>query len=132
MISDGDVLRELRIISKILLFANSAAVEKELEKVAPTEERKKVWVLIDGKRMPKDIATDGKVGERTVNYFLIAASAVDIVEYTKGKPPRRSLDYVPPAWVELVKLPESNEGKSEEHDQTTMNHQGAQASQGAK
>ena len=132
MMSDGEVLRELRTISKIMLFANSAAVEKELEKVASTEERKKVWVLIDGRRMPKDIATDGKVGERTVNRFLIDASAADIVEYTKGKPPRRSLNYVPPAWVELVKLPDSIEGESASPAQTTMYHQGAQASQESK
>jgi hypothetical protein len=130
--SDEEALRELRTISKILLFANSAAVEKELEKVAPTEERKKVWVLIYGKRMPKDIATDGKVGERTVNYFLIDASAADIVEYTKGKPPRRSLNYVPPAWIELVKLPESNEGESAGPTQTTMDHQEEQASRESK
>lgn len=107
MMSDSDILRELRKISKIPLLANSTSVERELEKVVSTEDKKRMWVLIDGKRMPKDIANDGKVSERAVNYFLTAASAAEVVDYTKGKPPRRTLDYIPPAWIELAKLPES-------------------------
>lgn len=118
--SDNDVLKELRTITRVLLFANSTPVEKELEKIASTDERKKIWVLIDGRRLPKDIANDGKVGERTVNYFLSAASAARIVEYSKGKPPVRTLDYVPPSWIELLQLQDQDNGTKGGQSQTTI------------
>jgi hypothetical protein len=49
-------LHELKKISKILLLAFAPAIEKELSKVITSKARKKMWILIDGKRMPKDIA----------------------------------------------------------------------------
>ena len=103
---DGDTLRELRKITRILSLANADAIERELTKIVSTDERRRMWVLIDGQRMPKDIAIDGKVSERAVNYFLNAAITAEIIEHSRGKPPRRVLDYVPVSWIELVKLPE--------------------------
>lgn len=128
MMSDSEVLKELRNISKLLLLANSASVQKELDKVASTDDKKKMWVLMDGKRMPKDIANDAKVGERSVNYFLAAATAAEIVEYTKGKPPHRSVNYVPPSWIELVKLPESNDENIVVTNQSILDNQKGQVS----
>ncbi|MCW4004983.1 MAG: LacI family DNA-binding transcriptional regulator [Candidatus Bathyarchaeota archaeon] len=99
---DNLVLNELRKISKILLLSNSAQIDNELEKVADNEARKKMWVLIDGKRMPKDFATEVGVSLMTVSRFLDSASAADLVAYTPKKPPVKTLDYVPPSWLNLV------------------------------
>ena len=54
--------------------------------------------------MPKDIATAAKVTPQAVSYFLSAAKAAELVEYDPRDPPRRILDYVPPAWLELIEL----------------------------
>lgn len=99
---DNPVLNELRKISKILLLANSAQLDKELEKVADNDTRKKIWVLIDGKRMPKDIAKQVGVSLMTVSRFLDSASAADLVSYTQREPPSKILDYVPASWLSLV------------------------------
>ncbi len=96
------MLRELKKMSKILLLANAAVVEKELSKIASSNVRKKMWVLIDGKRMPKDIAKEADVTQMAVSYFLTAAAAAEFIEYRKGEPPSRILDYVPPEWIDLV------------------------------
>jgi hypothetical protein len=104
-------IRELRKISKILILANAVVVEKELSKLASTNERKKMWVLIDGKRMPGEIAKETGVTAMAVSIFLNAGVAADLVEYRKGEPPRRILDYVPPSWIELAKLPVSEEAE---------------------
>jgi hypothetical protein len=109
--SSEATLRELRKISRILILANAASVEKELSKIATTNDRKKMWVLMDGKRMPGDIAKEAGVTAMTVSYFLNAGVAAELVEYKRGEPPRRILDYVPPAWIELVKLPVSGEAE---------------------
>lgn len=100
----GDAsLRELKKISKILLLANATLVEKELSKIAASIDRKKMWVLMDGNRMPGAIAKEAGVTPMAVSYFLNAGVAGELVEYKRGEPPRRILDYVPPAWTELVK-----------------------------
>jgi len=109
--STDAMLRELRKISKILILTNAGAVEKELSKLASTNDRKKMWVLMDGKRMPGDIAKETGVTAMAVSVFLNAGVAADLIEYTRGEPPRRILDYVPPSWIELVKLPISEEAE---------------------
>jgi len=109
--STDEMLRELRRVSKVLILANAEAVEKELSKIASTDDRKKMWVLMDGKRMPADIAKEVGVTAVAVSYFLNAGVAAELVEYKRGQPPRRALDYVPPTWIELVKLPISEEAE---------------------
>lgn len=107
--STDAMLRELRKISKTLILVNSGVVERELSKIASTNDRKKLWVLMNGKRMPADIAKEAGVTAMTVSYFLNAGIAAELVEYKRGEPPRRILDYVPPNWIELVKLPSVGE-----------------------
>jgi len=107
--SNDTMFRELRKISRILILANAPAVEKELSKIATTEERKKIWVLMDGKRMPGDLAKEAGVTAMAVSRFLNAGEAAGLIEYKRGEPPRRALDYVPPAWTELVTIPAPEE-----------------------
>lgn len=99
---------------KVLLLANANYIEKEISKIATTNERKKIWVLIDGKRMPKDIAKETSVTQMAISYFLNAGVVAGLIEYIKNEPPRRIIDYVPAAWIDLVRLPslEPNEEKT--------------------
>lgn len=94
-------LSELRKISKILLLANAKAVEEEIGNLANTEERKIVWVLMDGKLKVPEIIAKGKVSAATVSRFLTAGVASDLIEYEKGSAPKRILDYVPPDWLKI-------------------------------
>jgi len=55
--------------------------------------------------MPQDLAKETGVTAMAVSKFLASGAATEIIEYNKGEPPRRILDYVPPSWIELVKLP---------------------------
>ena len=113
MAEQNESLAELRRISKILLLTNSAVIEKELSKLATSDDRKRMWVLIDGLRMPKDIATQLKVTERAVRYFLDGLTAAGFVENVRGEPPKKTLDYVPPSWIELIQAEEKEEGSAE-------------------
>jgi len=112
----SDELTELRKISKILILANAKAIEDELSKYATTDERKKVWVLIDGKRMSKDIAEAAGIKRRAVDLFLKILANAELIENPRGKPPKRLLDYVPSSWLELIKIevPKKEEQKLEE------------------
>ena len=107
---DKLILKELRKISKLLTLIHGDAIERELEKIANTEKRKVMWVLIDGHRMSRDIARIVKVTEDAVNKFLRKMARAGFVENPRGKPPKRIIDYVPPSWVELVEKFEESEG----------------------
>jgi hypothetical protein len=108
-----DELAELRKISKILLLTNASVIESELGKIATSDDRKRMWVLVDGVRMPKDIANKLQVTERAVRYFLDAMTTGGFVENVRGEPPKRILDYVPPSWIELAQAEEKEEGEAE-------------------
>jgi hypothetical protein len=110
--SQEDVFRELRKISKVLTLSNAPAIEKELNKIASTKERKRMWIYLDGKRMQKDIADKAKVTPQAVGQFLNAGVPLELIEYEKGKPPRRLLDYVPPEWLTLTEIPSEAEGSA--------------------
>jgi hypothetical protein len=99
---DDAKLLELRRISRILLFANADTIEAELSKIANSNGRKKMWVLIDGRRTTKDISLGAGVTTRAVTYFLEDASTAGLAEYTPHRPPSRILDYVPPSWIALL------------------------------
>lgn len=113
-------LRELRKISKILILANASVVEEELLKIATSDVRKKMWVLIEGKRLAKDIAKEIGVTKMAVSHFLSAAVAAGLIEYAPRQPPRKILDYVPPSWIELVKLPIVEEEEKSKQEQAKL------------
>jgi hypothetical protein len=101
---DDEILRELKKISKILLLSNAPLIEKELERIASTIDRKKMWLLIDGIRTPKDIADQTGVSTRAVQYFLSAAQVAEFIGRSKTSVPYKLLDYVPPSWLELSEI----------------------------
>jgi len=108
----SDELKELQKITKILTFAHAKAVEDEISKYATTDERKKVWVLIDGKNMTKDmVRLIGKVKTRAVDTFLKELEKAGLIENPRKKPPRKLIDYVPPVWIAL--LEETKDKKKE-------------------
>jgi predicted transcriptional regulator len=105
MTVDEEILSELRKISKILVFSNYKTIETELSKVVTTNDRKKMWVLIDGECTPKDMAEKIGVTPAAVRYFLRDAKTAGLVDYGESDAPRRILDYVPPEWVALTYPP---------------------------
>jgi hypothetical protein len=102
----SDELAELKKISKILLLANARTIEIELLKYATTDERKKVWVLIDGKRSVEDLIKYSGMKRRTVYDFLKILENSELIECTHGEAPKKLIDFVPASWADLVKIDE--------------------------
>jgi hypothetical protein len=103
--SQEEVFRELRKISKVLTLTNSIVIEKELAKLASSKERRQMWICTDGLGDRIQIANAVRVTPQAVGQFLKAGVALDLIEYETGKPPRRLLDYVPPEWLSLIEMP---------------------------
>jgi hypothetical protein len=102
----SDELAELKKISKILIMVNAKVLENELSGYANTNERKKVWVLINGIRAPNEIALLAGIKQTAVYQFLKILENADLIENPWGKPPKRLLDFVPASWLGLVKIEE--------------------------
>lgn len=105
----SEELAELKKISKILILANTKTLENELSKYVTTDDRKRVWALINGERMPKEIAQSLGISKRSVERLLKILETAELIENPWGKPPKKILDYTPPSWVELVEVEASKE-----------------------
>jgi hypothetical protein len=109
-------LAELKKISKILTLAHAKTIEDELSKYATTDERKRIWILIDGTRMSKDIALSAGIKRRAVDLFLKALETAELIENARGKPPKRILDYIPASWLDLLKLDVTSQKEESESE----------------
>jgi len=103
----SDELIELKKISKTLTLANAEAIENELSKYATTDERKRLWVLIDGQKKAKELAQSLGLTEKAVYNFLKVLEIAELVDNPWGKAPKKLLDFVPASWVELTKVEET-------------------------
>lgn len=119
MATDEDILKELKKISKIITLSSGPALEKELTKYATTNERKIIWILIDGKNSVEDIAKIICKTKSAVDIFLKILERVELIEGRKyGVPPTRNLDYVPSDWIQLIPK-QSEEPQSEKENKQT-------------
>ena len=126
MANEEEILKELRKMSKILIMSNGANLEAEIEKYATSNDRKKIWVLIDGKKQSDEIAKNIGLTKRAVDIFLKILEDASLVERQYNKPPTRILDYVPAKWIEMVqtetkateKSQHQTEPLTQEKDQT--------------
>ena len=58
-----------------------------------------MWILLDGLRMPSDIAKEVRVSTMAVSNFLAVVSDARLVDYEQGKPPRKLIEHVPAEWL---------------------------------
>lgn len=115
------ILNELRKMSKILILSNGSKLEEELGRYATSDERKKMWVLIDGKRKTADIAKDVGTTTRSVERFLkILEDAELITERRYGEPPVKMIAYVPASWLEIETQTKLNPQPSTETSQVMV------------
>src|SRR5271157_3527389 len=95
----SEELLELKRISRLLTLVNGEALENELSKYATTNERKKAWILIDGKRTTEEIGQAAGMKLRTIQEFLKILNDASLIE---SRPPKRIIDYVPASWLDLL------------------------------
>jgi hypothetical protein len=116
MTNDDETLKELKKISKILAMAHGEQLEKELSKIASTDDRKRIWVLMNGELTPEEISRQTNITIGTIKNYLTILKKAELIENPYGKPPKKLIEYIPPRWVELLKLPEEKtEEKTRAH-----------------
>ncbi len=102
MTNEEEILKELRKMSKILIMSNGTNLEKELAKYATNDDRKRIWVLIDGNRQADEILKATGLTKTPVYNFLKILEDSNLIERQHGKPPKRLLEFVPAEWADLI------------------------------
>lgn len=92
----------LSIIRKLSELQLRGIIKAELEKVASTSERKKIWALSDGTLSTGEIAKKVGVSRRAVQYFVQEAERSELLRMDKRGFPYRNIDWIPPEWLEEI------------------------------
>lgn len=120
----GEELTQLRKISstlesieRILEIQARPVIKAEIENLASTSERRKMWILCDGSRETEEAAKIVGTSARAVRYFASDGRRTGLISAESEGYPRRTIDFVPGDWkepeaVEEV-LPEPEEESAE-------------------
>jgi predicted ArsR family transcriptional regulator len=92
------IYEELIKIRELLERLARKELKEDLEKVATTKERRKIWALCDGMTSTSEIATKAGVSQRAVQIFLNELQARDLITFEKRGYPKRKYDYIPSDW----------------------------------
>jgi len=133
MSMNEEILNELKKLNRLIILSNGKNIENELEKHATNNDRKKMWVLIDGKNQADDIVRISGLKKSAVYNFLKQLEGADFIERAHGYPPTRKIDYVPAAWIELLpqeSISEQNESEGVTPVQESKKEEEAQSDAG--
>lgn len=89
---------ELIKIRELLELLVRDQIKKELNSVATTDERKKIWALCDGLTSTADISEKVGVSQRTVQLFISQLEEKDLIVIERRGHPKRRIDYIPSEW----------------------------------
>jgi len=95
---DQRVFEELLTVRRLLEFLVRDSVGRELEKTVKTQERRRIWGLMDGLRSTEELARETGVSQRAVQLFVKDLLRVDLVTMDRRGYPKRKFDYVPATW----------------------------------
>jgi hypothetical protein len=92
------IFEELVKIRDLLERIAREDLKRELEEVATTTERRKVWSLLDGVSGTDEIALKAGVSQRAVQIFVKDLMDADLITLEKRGYPKRKFDFVPSNW----------------------------------
>ena len=92
------LLDELSKIRQLVEMLARGALKEELERVATTAERRRIWALCNGVLSTEEIARKANVSQRTVQRFVKDLWEADLIIIERRGYPKRRFDYIPSDW----------------------------------
>ena len=92
------VYEELTTVRHLLEILLRSYLKKDIETIATTTERRKVYTLIDGFSGTEEIAQKAGVTQRTVQLIIKDLLDAGLVMMERRGYPKRIFDYVPHEW----------------------------------
>jgi len=90
-----DELVKVRHLLEILVRDE---LKKAVESIATTNERRKIYALLDGLSSTEEIAQRAGISQRAVQLLVKDLLDAGLVSLEKRGYPRRTFDYVPSEW----------------------------------
>lgn len=92
------LLDEIVGIKELLVLSLRDEIKNELNSIATTEDRQKIWALCDGLTSTADIAKKVGVSQRAVQLFISQLEERDLIITEQWGRPKRRVDYIPSEW----------------------------------
>lgn len=112
-----DIREELKVLRRLTEIQLRGAFKEELEKIASSPQRKKMWALADGTRSTTDVAKMIGTTQRAVQYFVQEAERNSFMRSDRRGFPMRLIDWIPPDWESIQKEKSINLETRKEQDQ---------------
>jgi DNA-binding transcriptional ArsR family regulator len=93
-----EIYDELRTVRKLLEILVRSDLKKEIESMATTSERRKIYALLDGFSTTEEIAQKAGVTQRAVQIMIKDLADAGLISAQKRGRPKRIFDYIPPEW----------------------------------
>ncbi len=94
-----NIYDEIVKLRQLLEMTVKDKLEKELEKILTTKERKMVWALSDGFTDTKTIAKKAGISQRAVQRTAKDLQNADLIVIERRGYPKRKFDHVPSEWT---------------------------------
>ena len=92
------LIDEVSQIRQLVELLAKDMLKQEIESVATTTERKRIWALCDGSLNTDELAQKTNMSQRAVQVFVKQLKEIDLVTFERRSYPKRRYDYVPPNW----------------------------------
>jgi|SRR5437870_5478281 len=117
-----EVKTTLETIRQILEIQSRPALLAEINALASTTERRKMWILSDGDLKTPELAPKAGLKLRAAQYFVEEGTRAGLLALENRNCPKRTIDLVPEDWKEIKELeaktsPPSNSTASTEPHQ---------------
>jgi DNA-binding transcriptional ArsR family regulator len=89
---------ELVNVRHLLEIAIRNELKKEIEKTVTTDERRKIYVLLDGFSSTEEISKKAGVSQRAVQLLVKELADAGFVIMERRGYPKRVFDYIPSGW----------------------------------
>jgi predicted transcriptional regulator len=89
---------ELIKIRELLERLARRELREDLESVATTNERRRIWALCNGLNSTSEISSRVGVSQRAVQIFVNELQAKDLITMERRGYPKRKYDYIPSDW----------------------------------
>jgi len=113
----------LESLKRVLELDARPAIRSEIDKLASTPERRKMWILADGSLRTEEVAKKSGAKLRTVQIFIQECVRSGLVASEKRGYPHRAIDFIPEDWDEVRQL-EKARGESEAESIPQPNQEG--------
>jgi len=101
-----EIKTTLKTVQRILEIQSRPALKAEINALASSSGRRKMWILSDGETKTADLAKKSGLKVRAAEYFVEDGVRAGLLALPSRGCPKRAIDFIPEDWEELSMVKE--------------------------